>query len=205
MTTRLVEQHAPATRADHNGNRARRSRAGGKLGDGSLGGASSHLLDIRLIEQLEADGATGRLAPGLQTGVAARDTRHREKGADLVVLGEHTIGVGDQDAATGVAVAGRHLRDRAALGPSGLVGEGEQADLGRFSDVLGRDSNRGRTFDIDRRDGDDLRPTPATASRGGSSLGGGRQPRLGEVGGVSETRGVADDNPDAGASITPTG
>ena len=61
-----------------------------------------------------------------------------------------------------VAVAGRDL-EIAALGPSGLVGEGEQADLGRFGDVLGRDSYRGRTFDTDRRDGDDLRP--ATAAR----------------------------------------
>ena len=101
--------------------------------------------------------------------------------------------------------SGRHLRDRAALGSSGFVGEGEQADLGRFGDVLGRDSYRGRTFDIDRRDGDDLRPATATASRGGSGLGGGRQPRLGEVGGVSETRGIADDNPDAGASVAPAG
>ena len=53
--------------------------------------ASTHLLNVRLIEQFEADGATGRLSPGLQTGVAARNTRHREERADLVVLGEHTI------------------------------------------------------------------------------------------------------------------
>ena len=104
---------------------------------------------------------------------AACDTRHREEGADLVVLGEHTIGVGDQDAATGVA-GGPTPGDRAALGPSGFVGEGEQADLGRLGDVLGRDSYWAERSTSIGETATTFAPPPPQPRRSG--LGGGRQP-----------------------------
>ena len=121
-----------------------------------------------------------------------------------VVLGEHTIGVGDQDAATGVAVAGRDLGD-ARPGPGGLVGEGEKPTLVALATSSGGIRTGAERSTLIGETATTFAPATATARRGGSSLGGGRQPRLGEVGGVSEARGIADDNPDASASVAPAG
>ena len=41
--------------------------------------------------------------------------------------------------------------------------------------------------------------------RGGGRLRGGLEPALGQVGGVGEAGGVADDDPDAGAAVAPGG
>ena len=116
-------------------------RAGGQLGDGPAGGGAGDVLDLVAVEQLEADRAAERLVAGLHAGVAGGHGRHHEQRADLVVGGQQAVAVGHQDLAAGVAVAGPHLADRAALGPGGLVGPAQQLDLGALGHGLGQDGD----------------------------------------------------------------
>ena len=89
----------------------------------------------------------------------------------------------------------------------GLVGAGQQLDLGGLGDVLGigldvvrRERRRWRVSD------DRARAAAATARRPRPPLRPRRaRPGLGQVGGVGEAGGVADDDADAGAAVAAGG
>ena len=159
------------------------------------------LVDVVEVEQLEAHRVADALPTGLHAGVAGGHARHGEERLHLVVAGQQPVAVGDQDAAPAVAVAGRHLADGAALGAGDLVGPGEQLDLAGLRHVARHDLDhvrrrRGPAGEVDRAG------AAASAPGGGRrGLGRGGKPGLGEVGGVGEARGVADDDPDAGAPV----
>ena len=59
MTARLVEENTATTWANDNRDSARRSGTGVEFGERTLSGSASHLLDIGLVEEFEADGAAG--------------------------------------------------------------------------------------------------------------------------------------------------
>ena len=59
------------------------------------------VLDAVALEDLEAFGAGQRLVAGLHARVAVGDAGDVEARADLVVLGQQALGVGDQDAGAG--------------------------------------------------------------------------------------------------------
>src|SRR5690606_18732688 len=101
--------------ADDDGHRPARGGHGGELGDGPAGGTAGELLDVVEVEQLEADGAADRLATGLHAGVAVGDAGDGEQRADLVVLREQPVAVGDEDASARVAVADADLGDVGSL------------------------------------------------------------------------------------------
>ena len=98
----------------------------------AVGGGAGDLLGLDLVEELEPDRPPGRLHAGLHPGVADRDALHHEAGADLVVLGEQAVGVGDEDAAPRVGVRGAHLTDRVGPGAGRGVGALEHLDLARL-------------------------------------------------------------------------
>ena len=81
-----------------------------------LGRLAGEVVDVVGVEQLEADRAAERLVAGLHAGVARGHRHHGEQRADLVVLGEEAVAVGDEDAAAAVAVAGGDLGDGRAGG-----------------------------------------------------------------------------------------
>jgi hypothetical protein len=81
------------------------------------------------LEDLVPLGAGQRLVAGLHSGIAVGHTRDTETRPDLLVLGEQTIRVGDEDASAAVAATDLHLRDGVTDGTSGIVGPGEQLEL----------------------------------------------------------------------------
>ena len=105
----LVEQHAAAAGADDDRHGAGRRRAGRQLQQRALGGLAGDVVHVVGVEELEADRAAERLVAGLHAGVARRHRHDGEERADLVVLGEEAVAVGDEDAAAAVAVARRDL------------------------------------------------------------------------------------------------
>ena len=86
-----------------------------ELGDRLARRVAGELLDVDRVEHLEADRVAHRLEAGLHAGVAVGDGADRAAGMrTTLVLGEHAVGVGDEDPLAAVAVAGRHLHDRGA-------------------------------------------------------------------------------------------
>ena len=75
VTARLVEQHAAAALLDDHRQRAAGRRPGVELGDRLAGRVAGEVLDVDLVEQLEADGVAGALVAGLHAGVAVGDRR----------------------------------------------------------------------------------------------------------------------------------
>ncbi len=142
------------------------------------------------------------LGPGLQSGVARGDTADREQRPGLVVAGEGAIGVGHQDPAAVVGVAGADLGDGVGRGAGDLLGPAQQPDLGRLVDLGRPDPDRGTTggvgIEVDRSG----LPRCAAPGRVGGGPGGREQAPFGQVGGVGETGRLARDHADAGATIT---
>ena len=96
------------------------------------------LFDVDLVEQLPADRAPDRLVAGLHAGVADGDALHREQGLDLIVLGQHAVAVGDQDAAPAVGDTSGDLVDGASPPTVPLSSARvSSATLAGFLDVLG--------------------------------------------------------------------
>ena len=65
----------PAPRSSTTGQATRRRRSGPQQGERAVGRDPRHRLGVDLVEELEADGAPGRLGPGVQPGVALGDAR----------------------------------------------------------------------------------------------------------------------------------
>ncbi len=165
------------------------------------GDLASVLLDVDLVEQLPTDRAPDRLVAGLHAGVADGDALHGEQRLDLIVLGEHPVAVGDEDAAPAVGHPRRDLLDGGALRPSGLVGPGQQRDLGRLLDVLGQHGDLVGPAGVDPAEGDRAVLAGRASRRGGGRFGRGPQPGFGQIGGVGESGRLADDDADAGAPV----
>ena len=121
--------------------------------------------------------------------------------ADLVVGGEETVGVRDEDAAAAVADADLDLGDGVAGGAGGVVGPGEEFELARLVDVA-RKGALAAVVTGERAERDGAGAGACLAGDGGGGAGGGEEAPLGEVGGVGETRGLAVDDADAGAPGT---
>ena len=124
---------------------------------------------------------------------------------DLVVLGEQAVAVGDEDAAPAVGVARPMTCVMAEPSAArGRVGPLEQLDLaspwrrprGRSATSLGAGAScRARATSAHAAAAREPRPPAASAAAA--------QAGLGQVGGVGEAGGVADDDPDAGAAVAP--
>ncbi len=121
-----------------------RRGSGGELEQRAASGLAGQVLDVVVVEELEADGAAERLVAGLHAGVAAGDGHDREERTDLVVFGEQAVGVGDQDATASVGVAGSDLADSPTGCPRGIVGPAQQVDLAALADRLGQHLDRRR-------------------------------------------------------------
>ena len=104
VAARLVEQHAARAALQHNGKAARGSRHGFEQRECALRGAAADIFRSERVEQLEAHRAPRRLVRGLHAGVTGRDAVHREACADAIVVGEETVGVGDEDASPRVGI-----------------------------------------------------------------------------------------------------
>ena len=100
------------------------------------------LLDVVAVEQLPADRGPDRLPTRLHAGVAHRHAADREPGLDLVVVGQHAVAVGHQDAAAPVGVDRADLADGPARRAGHLVGPAQQIHLGRLGDRLGEHGHR---------------------------------------------------------------
>ncbi len=205
MAARLVEQHPAAAGTDHHRHLTGGSRSGSQFGERPLGRRLGEFLDVVPVEQLETDRVPDALAAGLHAGVAHCNGAHTEHGAHLVVSGEQPIGVRDQDPATTVAVAGRHLRNVATGRTGGCVGPLEQFDLGGLGDLVGSDLCRARV--LHRLPGQCHRAGAATSltRRGRGRFRGGEQPPFGEVGGVGEPGGFANHDTNPGTPIAARG
>ena len=77
------------------------------------------------------------LEAGLHAGVAVGDDADAHRLADLLVVGEQAVGVGDQDALAAVAVARADLHDGAAAGAGRLVDPLQQRDLVGLRHLVG--------------------------------------------------------------------
>ncbi len=99
VAARLVEQHAARALLQHDGKASRRGRHRFEKRQRPAGRAAADLFGRDRVEELEAHRPARRLVRGLHAGVARRDALHRHARTDPVVVGEQSVGVGDQDAA----------------------------------------------------------------------------------------------------------
>ena len=205
VAARLVEQHAAAALLDDHGHRATRRRPGAELGDRHAGRVTSELGDVDAVEHLEPDRLAGALEAGLHAGVAGRDDAHPYEAPYLLVLGEHTVGVGHQYPAAAVAVAGRHLHDRSAGRPGGLVDAPEQLDLRSLRHLVGVSLDRVHLGAGASRERHRAHSAPTLTGCGCSLFGGRHETGLAEIGRVGEPRGVTLDDADAGAPVAAAG
>ena len=172
------------------GHLARRRGAGRQLGQRPRRRDLGDVLDAVALEDLVALGAGERLVAGLHPGVAVGDADDVEARADLLVLGEQAVGVGDEDAAPAVAAADLHLGDGVAGGAGGVVGPGQQLELARLvhrvrcgavAPAVGRRRARARRCAPRRRPGGRRRrrrgPRPAGPPRSGRRCGRSRSSR----------------------------
>ncbi len=91
------------------------------------------------------------------------------------------------------------------VGARHLVGPRQQRDLAGLGHVLGIGLDEVRPGDVLARERHRLHAAATTAGGGRRRPSGLGQTGLGQVGRVGEPGGVADDHPDAGASIAPGG
>ncbi len=174
-----------------------------KLRQSPIGRSPTDLFDVDGVEQFEPDRSPDRFVARLHAGVARRDGLDDEERADLIVLGEHAVAVGDEDPPATVAVACHDLGDRTRRCPGRFVGACEQFDLGRLGDRLGKHCGlarprRGRPGQID-----DLGPAAAAACCGRCRFGRAPESALGEIRRVGEPGGVAGNHPDARTTAPP--
>ena len=132
----------------------------------------------------------------------------RSRRADLLVVGEQAVGVGDEDALAAVAVAGRHLDDRGA-GRRGRPRRPAAAArpwsaLATVVGVRARRCSTGGAPACGSRATVRAPPPPWLAAAAAASAAA-AQAGLGEVGGVGEAGGLARDDPDAGAAVAAAG
>ena len=128
---------------------------------------------------------------------------HREQGANLIVLSQQPVAVGDENATSAVAVASADLGDRVADRAGLIVGSGQQLDLGCLRDRLRKRAD----FDVAAG----VLPleiyfadSTATALGGRSScLGRGAKARFTQVGGMRESGGFSCDNTNTRTTISP--
>ncbi len=191
MAACLVEQHTTAARADDHRHRPRRRRSSGQLEQRPASGLAGQVLDVVVVEQLEADSAPERLVAGLHAGVAAGDGHHREERAHLVVFGEQAIGVGDQDPTASVGIASRDLADGPAGRARSVVRATQQVDLAALADGLGQNLDRRRPLRLLTGELHLADTAPAASRRRGGRLGCGAEPLVGEISGVGEAGRVA--------------
>ena len=88
------------------------------------------------------------------------------------------------------------------MGTSDVVGPGEQLDLAGLRNVAGHHHHDVGTIGGRPRQVDGTPTRAAATSRGGRDLGGRDEARFGQIGSVGEAGGLADDDPDAGATVT---
>ena len=135
MPDRLVEQDAAPARSEHNGLRTGGSGDGPEGGDRLARGLAADLGGREILVEAEVDPAPAAVeASAPLTAFAERDAADAQAAQVLPVFGEVTQGVGDEDLARLIRIAGRHLPDAAVVRPSGGVGLAHQLDLARDLD-----------------------------------------------------------------------
>ena len=201
MAARFVEQHAARTPLEHHRQLPDGRRTRPQHRERALSRDTSHFFGVDLVEELEADAATGRFHPGLHAGVGNRHAVHHEPGAHRVVLDEQAVGVGDEDAAPGVGVTDADLADRVTLAARSLVGALEHFGLASLRDGLRKDPDLVRALDVAPFERDDVRFSRCAARRSRSGRGGLTQPVFAQIGGVRVSSGVAADDADARSAL----
>ena len=146
-----------------------------------------------------------RPVAGLHAGVTSGNDVDAEHGANLIVLHQQAIGVGNQDAFATVAITGRHLHDGRTSAASSVIGLLQQGDLGGFRDRLGVDLDGIDGPHCAAVEGHDVGSPSALASGSSRCLGSRNQAGLGQVGGMGVTSCFTGNDPDARANVTTGG
>jgi hypothetical protein len=205
VTARLVEQHAAAAALDDHRQRPAGRRAGVELGDRHAGRVAGELLHVDRSNISKPTVWPALWKPVCMPASPLATTLIRNEAAHLLVLGEHAVGVGDEDAACGCRRS-RPTPARSPHRPSGrVVDPPEQFDLaalGTSSGYLLTVLTLGRVAAGER---DRAHAAAALAGGRGGRRGRGQQARLAEVGGVREAGGVALHHADAGTAIAAAG
>ena len=201
VAARFVEQHSTRAALQHHRQFPCRCGSGAEHRERTLRRGARHRFGIDLVEELETDAASGRLEAGLHPGVGDRHAVHAESGAHGVVFDEQAVGVGDEDATTGIRVRDAHLADRVALRPRRVIGTLEDLGLASLLDRLREDEDVVRAFDVAPFERDDVLLARGAPRSGGGRGGRFREPVLAQIGGVRVTGGIASDHADPGATL----
>ena len=141
MPACLMEQDPAPAAGDHHGHLAARRGTGRELRDGALRGTLGEFSRIVVVEQLPAHRVADGLAASLQAAVATRDASHREQRPHLVIGRADAMGVGHQDPAAALAIAGSHLGDGLVRGAGGIISCAQQRHLAFGADGGRQHSN----------------------------------------------------------------